>query len=189
MRDLDILTRMEDVSVNISLNTMDAAVIRMLEPASPLPAARLETIHRLSDAGVDTSLFVAPVLPLITDAEDGIRGLLTSARERGAVYAMISLLRLSRDVKKWYLATLKLHFPQLVQSYRELYSQGAYAEGDYIRSFKAMAALLLAEFKLDKRTAEMAETIPSLPRRMPEPSKPVTGKELMPEVEQLSFPF
>ena len=63
LRDLDILTRMENVSVNISLNTLSGDVVRKLEPASPHPEARLDAIHRLSAAGIRTGLFVAPVLP------------------------------------------------------------------------------------------------------------------------------
>ncbi len=148
LRDMDILTRMEDVSVNISLNTLDADLIRKLEPASPHPASRLEAVWRLSSAGIRTGVFAAPVLPYLTDGEEGLRELLSRVKEHGASFAMISLLRLSRDVKKWYMETLKLHFPEVVPSYRELYRSGAYAEEQYIRSFKMMAARLLSEYGL-----------------------------------------
>ena len=138
LRDMDILSRMENVSVNMSLNTLNGDIIRKLEPASPHPEGRLDTIHRLSVAGIRTGLFVAPVA-LLTDKESELRELLSQAKVRGVSFAMISPLRLSRDVKKWYIETLKHQFPEVVQPYRELYAQGAYAEEHYVRSFKSMA--------------------------------------------------
>ncbi|KOR82495.1 SPL family radical SAM protein [Paenibacillus solani] len=223
LRDMDILTRMENVSVNISLNTLNGDIIRKLEPASPHPEGRLDAIHRLSAAGIRTSLFVAPVLPFLTDGEYELKDLLSQAKDRGVSYAMISLLRLSRDVKKWYLETLRHQFPEVVQPYRELYAQGAYAEEHYSRSFKSMAARLLKEYELNGLTREVASpvvgpskrivsgashekrthvegagephlashTLAASPqsKKLPQPAAPVSGEELMPDVEQLSFPF
>lgn len=223
LRDMDILTRMENVSVNISLNTLNGDIIRKLEPASPHPEARLDAIHRLSAEGIRTGLFVAPVLPFLTDGEFELKDLLSQAKERGVSFAMISLLRLSRDVKKWYLETLKHQYPEVVQRYRELYGQGAYAEEHYIRSFKSMAARLLKEYELNGLTRGAASPVGGLskktvsgasyekgievegageldlasrilttspqPKKLPQPAAPVSGEELMPDVEQLSFPF
>lgn len=223
LRDMDILTRMENVSVNMSLNTLNGDIIRKLEPASPHPEGRLDTIHRLSAAGIRTGLFVAPVLPFLTDKESELRELMSQAKVRGVSFAMISLLRLSRDVKKWYIETLKHQFPEVVQPYRELYAQGAYAEEHYVRSFKSMAARLLNECELNGLTpgasaagVSQSGTIgsgtfqedgaqvegardhlrsvqnlaaPAQPRKLPQPAAPVSGEELMPDVEQLSFPF
>lgn len=165
LRDLDILTRMEDVSVNISLNTLDAGLIRKLEPASPHPASRLEAMLRLSSAGIPTGMFAAPVLPYLTDGEEELRELLAQAKEHGASFAMLSLLRLSRDVKKWYMETLKAQFPEAVASYRELYRAGAYAEEGYARGFKELASRLLGEFGLGWEAARK-------PGRQANPSTP-----------------
>ena len=96
----------------------------------------------------------------MTDEEPELKELLSQAKERGVSFAMISLLRLSRDVKKWYLETLKHHFPEVVQSYRELYGQGAYAEEHYVRSFKSMASRLLNEYGLGGLT--MGRLLPSI---------------------------
>ncbi|MGG3281761.1 SPL family radical SAM protein [Paenibacillus solani] len=220
LRDMDILTRMENVSVNMSLNTLSEDLIRKLEPASPHPEGRLDAVHRLSAAGIRTGLFVAPVLPFLTDRESELKDLLSQAKDRGVSYAMISLLRLSRDVKKWYLETLKHQYPEVVQPYRELYGQGAYAEENYVRSFKSMAARLLKEYELNGLTREATSPVvgPSerivsgasqengavvedhlpptrdlaaspQPKKLPQPAAPVSGEELMPDVEQLSFPF
>lgn len=154
LRDLDILTQMEQVSVNISINTLDANVIRKLEPATPHPAKRMETVRHLSEQGVRTGVFVAPVLPFLTDREDQLNELLQSAKESGADFAMISLLRLSRDVKEWYMQTLKHQFPEVVSSYRQLYKGSAYAEDDYVASFKSLAKSLLTKYELSGLSTE-----------------------------------
>lgn len=148
LRDLDILTQMDQVSVNISINTLDADVIHKLEPASPHPAKRMETVRRLSEHGIRTGIFAAPVLPYLTDGEESLNKLLLAAKESGADFAMISLLRLSRDVKDWYMQTLKHQFPEVVPSYRQLYKGSAYAEESYVASFKVLADRLLAKYDL-----------------------------------------
>ncbi|PAD77697.1 SPL family radical SAM protein [Paenibacillus campinasensis] len=189
LRDLDILTQMKDVSVNISINTLDPGIIRKLEPASPHPHQRLEALLGLSEAGIQTGIFAAPVLPLITDEEEGLRQLLMAAKERGAAFAMISLLRLSKDVKRWYLQTLKEQFPDKLASYYELY-RGPYAEEGYVRSFKQMAAKLLAQCGMNDGSAPAQPRVKAAStRKLPRPSAEVTVRELTPEVEQLSFPF
>lgn len=189
LRDLDILTRMKDISVNISINTLSANIIRKLEPASPHPAQRLEALLGLSQAGVRTGIFAAPVLPLITDQEEQLRELLNAAKERGASFAMISMLRLSKDVKRWYLETLKQHFPDKLAPYYDLY-RGPYAEEGYARIFKEMAGRLLDEYDLDFASTQGQPRVrPARERKSPRPSAEVTLRELTPGVEQLSFPF
>ncbi|UNK17614.1 radical SAM protein [Paenibacillus sp. N3/727] len=258
LRDLDILTRMDQVSVNISINTMDNNVIHKLEPASPHPAKRMETVQRLSQHGIRTRIFAAPVLPFLTDREEQMNQLLYAAKEAGADFAMISLLRLSRDVKEWYMQTLRHQFPEVVSLYAKLYSGSAYAEDSYVTSFKDLAQKLLMKYDLtgmssgpggrasnqfgpiaeneapwavsaiktgedqlskagegqrsgsslsvlekpgdfetlcensyNKNTACSAPTPTEVKRKgkLPVPSSPVEQEELMPEIEQLSFPF
>lgn len=155
LRDLDILKQMEHISVNISINTLDAGIIQKLEPASPHPARRMETVGTLAANGIRTGIFAAPVLPYLTDREEQLNELLSEARKNGADFAMISLLRLSRDVKSWYMQTLKLHFPEVVADYYRLYHGSAYAEEIYTSTFKIKAAELLARHRLDGRRTGM----------------------------------
>src|SRR5437762_558481 len=54
-RDIDLLALMardNAAAVNVSLTTLDATLTPKLEPRAPLPAARLEAIRMLSQAGV-----------------------------------------------------------------------------------------------------------------------------------------
>ena len=84
-RDADLfaqIQRRNDLEVHISLITLDVALIRALEARSPIPAVRLRALKRLTDAGVNAGLIVAPVLPGITDDVPRLDALFHAARRR-----------------------------------------------------------------------------------------------------------
>ncbi|CAH0119786.1 hypothetical protein PAE9249_02294 [Paenibacillus sp. CECT 9249] len=155
LRDLDLLGIMPSVAVNISLNTLDGQLARKLEPGSPLPSKRLDTLERLSGHGVQTAVFMAPILPYLTDSADQMEAIFAAARERGASYVMTSLLRLSPDVKKWYYKTLREHFPEKLPAYRNLYT-GRYAEDEYRQRIRSITEELRRKHKLSPAPAGAA---------------------------------
>lgn len=192
MRDLDILREMRDVTVNMSINTLDAELIRKLEPASPHPARRLETVGYLADHGIRAGMFAAPVLPFLTDSEETLDALLQAAKDSGARFAMISLLRLSPDVKNVFLRTLQEHAPRLVPRYRALYSDGAYADRRYRDAFNRLSDALLAKHRLTGSAKEWKAEhglAAKSSRIAPQPPSPLSTLEVTPEIEQLSFPI
>ncbi len=98
-RDIDILSRLAKrnlVKVAISITTLDAGLARMMEPRAATPAKRLETIGRLTDAGIPVAVMVAPVVPALTDHE--IETILSRAKMAGAVEAGYVMLRLPREI-------------------------------------------------------------------------------------------
>jgi len=73
-RDVDVLRRLQErnaLEVYVSLITVDAELVRTLEARSPLPAVRLRGLAKLTSAGINAGLIVAPVLPGITDDRCG----------------------------------------------------------------------------------------------------------------------
>ena len=63
-RDLEIIAGAARHSVGLSIPTDDDAVRRVLEPQAPPIGARLHTLQRLHEAGLNPWVFIAPVLPL-----------------------------------------------------------------------------------------------------------------------------
>ena len=51
------------VSLGVSIALLDRAVHATLEPGTPTPAARLDLVRRITDAGLPCGVMVAPVLP------------------------------------------------------------------------------------------------------------------------------
>ncbi len=111
-RDLDHLASMAEhqlVHVAISLTTQNQQLARVMEPQTSSPHARLQTIARLTAAGIPTSVLIAPVLPGLTDME--IPSLLQAAREHGAISASYTLLRLPTAVQPVFCEWLRRNLP------------------------------------------------------------------------------
>jgi len=124
---------------------LDARVIRQVEPRSPLPAVRLRALARLTAAGINAGLIVAPVLPGITDDRPHLEALFRAAREAGARFVHAGPLRLYAAVRDRFLPVLEAHFPDLVDRYRRAYGGGrSNAPRDYARALAARVKRLQA---------------------------------------------
>jgi DNA repair photolyase len=111
-RDLDILAAMAElnlIAVNISVSSLDQSLIRVMEPRSSSPQARLDTIHSLTDAGVPVKVLVAPIIPGINDEE--IPVILETIAVAGARSAGYVMLRLPLAVEPVFLHWLDQYFP------------------------------------------------------------------------------
>ena len=87
LRDREILGRLArigDLWVNVSLISLDADLLRQIEPRAPRPDLRLEAVRALTAEGIRTRIFLMPVLPLLTDGDAGLRELLAAALAAGA---------------------------------------------------------------------------------------------------------
>ncbi len=62
------------------MTTLDPKLARTMEPRAATPARRLEALRQLSEAGIPTTVMVAPVIPAINDAD--IERILDAARSR-----------------------------------------------------------------------------------------------------------
>ena len=111
-RDLDILAPMAErnlVQVALSFSTLDRDLARRLEPRASAPRRRLETLERLTRAGVPAGVLVAPVIPVLTDGE--LERILEAARQAGALFCRYVLLRLPGEVAELFQAWLQEHAP------------------------------------------------------------------------------
>jgi DNA repair photolyase len=80
-----------------------------MEPRATSPQRRLLTVQRLSAAGIPVEVPVAPVIPVLTDAE--LEHILERARSAGASDAWYTLIRLPREVAGLFKSWLGEHFP------------------------------------------------------------------------------
>ncbi len=99
-RDLDVLQTLHQnaaLQVGISIPIFDETLARAIEPGVATPKRRLETIRRLSGAGINVGVMVAPIIPAVSDEKLG--EVLEAAKEAGASWAGYVLLRLPHSVK------------------------------------------------------------------------------------------
>ncbi|WP_202315129.1 MULTISPECIES: PA0069 family radical SAM protein [unclassified Mesorhizobium] len=112
VRDIDILSRMAEqglAKVALSVTTLDRTLARTMEPRAATPPKRLETIKQLSEAGIPTSVMVAPILPGLNDQE--IERILDAAHAAGARSAGYVILRLPLEVSPIFKDWLLRHYP------------------------------------------------------------------------------
>ena len=111
-RDIDILGAMAQAdrcSVSVSVTTLDRSLARRMEPRASAPHRRLETIRRLSAAGIPTGVMAAPMIPFLNDSE--LEGILEQAREAGALGASYTMLRLPLEIADLFREWLAEHYP------------------------------------------------------------------------------
>jgi DNA repair photolyase len=115
-RDVDLLAPLAKdnlVLALVSVTTLSGELKRTLEPRTASPAARLRAIATLASAGVPVGVMVAPVIPVLTDAE--LEKILAAAAQAGARSAGYVLLRLPYEVKDLFREWLQAHEPLKAQ--------------------------------------------------------------------------
>src|SRR5207249_320600 len=90
--------------------TLDADLAGRMEPRASRPAARLAAVEALTKAGVPAGVMAAPMIPGLNDHE--LPAILTAARDAGAEFAGLTVLRLPYSVSTLFEAWLEQHFPQ-----------------------------------------------------------------------------
>ncbi|QNG38700.1 radical SAM protein [Geodermatophilaceae bacterium NBWT11] len=195
-RDLPLLaaaSRDVPIGMGVSLAIWDDDLHRSLEPGVPTPKARLELVRRIRDAGLPCGVFLAPVLPGLTDQRDHLEKAIAAVAEAGATGITVVPLHLRPGAREWFTTWLSREHPRLVSRYRALYGRGAYVPADYRQWLSARVAPMLAAHGLDSHTGGVARGVGGLPgddaASFPAgslPDRPVTVVEVE-EPEQLSL--
>ncbi|GGE20170.1 radical SAM protein [Marinithermofilum abyssi] len=140
LRDVDVLKVANIQAVNVSLSTLDEEVWCRTEPASPHPRQRLRTVEELNKAGIRAGLFLAPIIPYLTDAEEQLRAYMEAAKKHGAYYVVPSILRLKPEVKGWFFRQIQPYFPRVYPHLVRLYQEGARVGQEYQSSLMERVA-------------------------------------------------
>lgn len=168
-RDLDILSPMAAkglLRVGFSVTTLDAGLSRRLEPRAPTPTRRLQTIARLTAAGIPVRVMIAPVIPGLTDHE--LEPILAAAQEAGAVAASWIMLRLPLEVSPLFQDWLGAHAPdraaKVMSRVREVHGGRDYdpAWGKRMRGEGAWSDLIKRRFDLATNRLGMNGQMPPL---------------------------
>lgn len=133
-RDLEQLGRAAQrvpVGIGISLALLDPVLQATLEPGTPSPKARLALIRSVRDAGLPCGVFLAPLLPHLTDSADQIAELVGELMDAGVTGVSGIPLHLRPGTREWFMQWLGRERPELVPMYTTLYRGGSYVPRDY----------------------------------------------------------
>jgi DNA repair photolyase len=112
-RDIDLLAmaaQRRQTAVFISITSLDASLSRRLEPRAAAPHRRLQTVRRLSEAGVPVGVNVAPIIPFLNEPE--IERIVAAAAEAGARSVHYTIVRLPWEVNPLFQEWLGHHVPE-----------------------------------------------------------------------------
>src|SRR4051794_17925122 len=155
VRDLDVLTeaaRRAPVSVTFSVPTVDPEIWRRTEPGTAPPQQRLRALAQLVEAGIRTSVGMAPILPGLSDRPEQLAEVVRAARDAGACGIWANLLYLRPGTREHFLENLANDWPELLPEYERLYATRAYlgsAEVEPVR--KAVRELAARHGVRDRR--------------------------------------
>jgi DNA repair photolyase len=140
LRDIELLQELNErseMTVYLSVPTLDEGAWRETEPHTPSPRARIKAVAKLNEAGVPAGVLVAPLMPGINDSAEEVEKIRKLALEAGAVSIGAVTLHLRGEVRDIWFDWLKLHRPDLIPMYEEIYRRGAYASSDVRQEIEA----------------------------------------------------
>jgi DNA repair photolyase len=166
-RDADVLqdaARRVDVSVHVSVPTLDAEVWRTTEPGTAPPHRRLEIVRRLAGAGIAVSVSLAPILPCLSDRREQLEEVVRAARAAGARSIWANLLYLKPGTREHFLEALARDWPDEVARYERLYGGRAYLPSSVSEPVRASVRELASSYPPLVRPRTLR------PRPTPEPA-------------------
>jgi DNA repair photolyase len=165
VRDLDLLAELSrdgDSRVHFTITTVDPHLWRTAEPGTPPPWQRLAAMRRLVAAGVPCGVFMAPVLPGLTDATGAIEAVASAARDHGAEWLWVSPLRLAPLVKEHYLEFVGAAFPPLLPRYQRAYTR-ADAPPAYVAALQACVDAIRQRYGFTDESAKRVRSSAATP--------------------------
>src|SRR4051794_19266862 len=170
-RDIPLLAAAAEqvpVGLGVSMAIWDDDLHAALEPGVPTPKARLDLVRALADAGLPCGVFLAPVLPGLTDGEAELDVALGAVAAAGATGVTVIPLHLRPGAREWFMAWLAREHPELVARYEQLYARRAYVPAEYRTWLSQRVAPLLAKHGLDRQSGCAARTaVPGIAAGVP----------------------
>ena len=147
------------VGLGVSMAIWDDELHDALEPGVPTPRARLDLVRALTDAGLPCGVFLAPVLPGLTDGKEHLDAALGAIAAAGATGVTVIPLHLRPGAREWFMAWLSTAHPELTPRYEQLYARRAYVPADYRTWLGQRVAPLLAAHGLDGQKGGAARKV------------------------------
>ncbi|MCZ2839038.1 intein-containing Rv2578c family radical SAM protein [Modestobacter sp. VKM Ac-2985] len=147
------------VGMGVSMAIWDDDLHAALEPGAPSPRARLDLVRAITDAGLPCGVFLAPVLPGLTDRMEHLTAAIGAIAEAGATGVTVLPLHLRPGAREWFTAWLSREHPGLVGRYRQLYGRGAYVPAEYRTWLAGRVAPVLARYGLDRQSGGAARGV------------------------------
>jgi DNA repair photolyase len=170
VRDAELLaeaSRRAPLSVAFSVPTLDERIWRATEPGTAPPAQRLRALKVLVEAGVRAGVFLAPILPGLSDGAESLERVVAAAREAGAAFVWLEMLNLKPGCREHFLAMLSERFPEQLPLYERLYFRRTYLPAREAAPVRARLDELQRRYRIaDRRIARPPRAEPARQLRL-----------------------
>ncbi|MHA2213715.1 MAG: radical SAM protein [Candidatus Thorarchaeota archaeon] len=116
-RDTDLLGRIPNAEVGVTVITLDEHVRRAFEPGAPSSDKRIDALREISQSGVRTYAFLGPLIPYLSTPS--IEQLIRDLGDIGVSYVYVDRLNVKYGNKSLVENALYSHFPEQAQDVLE----------------------------------------------------------------------
>lgn len=142
-RDFDLMKGYSNVTVGMTITTMDEELRRRIEPACSPSEERVKTLEEASERGIEVGATFGPLLPFLSDTEESLEALFSQTAELPLSHIYVDKLNLRPQVWPSVMKCLSRFYPHLIAEYRRvLFSE---EETEYLETLRARI-LALGEY-------------------------------------------
>ena len=117
-RDIDLLKKIKNITVGISLNTLNDNLRRQIEPCAGSIKSRIEILKKLKGENIPMYLFISPIFPMLTQLEE----IIATCKDT-VDFIYFENLNLRGRYKKIILDFISKNFPEYNQLYQDIYTK------------------------------------------------------------------
>jgi DNA repair photolyase len=153
LNDLDLLEKINERAKCIAVSTLTTAdedLCKILEPNVCGTKRRFEVLKIMRDNGIQTIVWICPILPFINDTEENFRQLMAYCIE-AKVHGIINFgigLTLREGNREYFYRKLDEHFPGMKERYQKKYGYNYTLTSDNNNALMNIFYALCAEHKI-----------------------------------------
>lgn len=119
VHDIELLKQIPNLTVGISMNTLDDNFRKEMEPNAPSIERRIKALKTLYSEGISTYLFISPIFPYISDISSIVEVVHNFVDK--ICFENLNLRGASKDIILNYIST---EYPKYLPDYRNIYNKG-----------------------------------------------------------------
>ncbi len=119
VRDIDLFKKFRTIEIGFSITHINPQVTGVFEPGAPSSERRLEALKTISRNHIPTWIFIAPVMPGLTDTDSNLNQLFRAAQICGVSYLFFDTLNPYPKVWQNVVRLINANFPDLLPVYRD----------------------------------------------------------------------
>lgn len=118
-RDIDLLKKLKNVEVGLTITSIDDNVSRFFEKYAPNVSQRFKALEKLNNTGIKTYAFVGPLLPNYINKKDSLDLIFKKIKDSGTSDIYVEHINLS----KYIYERLKNELPNLDNKESEMFDK------------------------------------------------------------------